>query len=308
MEKSETRPAPLFGVNIDPGVRNLELADRIARQADRLGIDFVCIQDHPYIATHVDSWTLLAVLAARTERVRFIPNVLNLPLRPPAVLAKAAATLDVLTGGRFEMGLGAGGNWDGITAFGGSKRSPLEAVTALDEAIRIMRLLWDPATAGKQVAFPGLHYQLDTARPGPPPAHRIGIWLGALKPRMLDLTGSRADGWIVSAPYVPPDAVAPLQSRIDAAAVRAGRNPSDIRRGYNLMGAIDVPGRPRVTASRPGTTHGSPEEWIETIVGYLRHLRMDTFFFWPLGGGEEEQIQAFAEIVVPGVRQAAGIA
>jgi len=70
------------------------------------------------------TWTLLSMVAATTSRVGLFPDVANLPLRPPAVLAKAAASLDVLSGGRFELGLGAGGFWDAIEAFGGPRRSP----------------------------------------------------------------------------------------------------------------------------------------------------------------------------------------
>ena len=88
------------------------------RAADEGGIDLVGIQDHPYQWRYVDTWTLIAWLAARTERIRFFPDVANLPLRPPAVLAKAAASLDVLSGGRVELGLGAGAFWEAIGADG----------------------------------------------------------------------------------------------------------------------------------------------------------------------------------------------
>ena len=76
----------------------------------------------------------------------------NLPLRPPAVMAKAAASLDVLSGGRFELGLGAGGIPDVIASFGGPRRTPGEAVEALDEAIDVIRLLWSEE---RSVSFDG---------------------------------------------------------------------------------------------------------------------------------------------------------
>ena len=74
--------------------------------ADRSGLDLVGIQDHPYQHRFFDTWTLLSYAAARTERIRLVPDVINLPLRPPAVLAKSAASLDVLSGGRVEFGAG----------------------------------------------------------------------------------------------------------------------------------------------------------------------------------------------------------
>ncbi|RIK40148.1 MAG: LLM class flavin-dependent oxidoreductase [Chloroflexi bacterium] len=302
------RNPPLFGVNIDPSLANVALAERIALRAERLAFDFAGIQDHPYISSHLDSWTLLVVLAARTSRLRFIPNVLSLPLRPPAQLAKAAATLDVLTRGRVEIGIGAGAMWDGIASFGGPRRTPGEAVVALREGIEIMRLFWASASSGTPIDYHGQFYNVTGARPGPPPAHEIRIWLGALKPRMLDLTGSHGDGWLVSVPYVPPQDVPALQARIDGSAERAGRDPAAIRRGYNVMGVVTLPGKAAMRPNRPGTIVGTAEQWIETLAGYYRDIGMDTFFFWPLAGDEEAQIQAFSEQIIPGVRAAVAAA
>ena len=82
-------------------------------------------------------------MAARTGRFRLSGNVINLPLRPPAVLARAAASLDRLSGGHFELGLGAGAFWDAIEAMGGRPLTPGQAVEALGEAIDIIRAVWD---------------------------------------------------------------------------------------------------------------------------------------------------------------------
>jgi alkanesulfonate monooxygenase SsuD/methylene tetrahydromethanopterin reductase-like flavin-dependent oxidoreductase (luciferase family) len=299
------RPVPLFGVNIDPAAGNLELARRLARLADETGLDFAGVQDHPYLARFLDTWTLLAVLGATTERVRLLPNVLNLPLRPPAMLAKAAATLDVISGGRFELGLGAGANWDGIAAWGGPRRVPGEALAALEEAMRLVRAIWDAPDA--PVSFDGQIYQVAGAQAGPAPAHRIGIWLGVAGPRALRLTGRLADGWIISSTYVPPEQVPPMQAAIDAAARRAGRAPGAIRRAYNLFGALgDGSG---LRANRPGVLIGPVDWWVEQVAAFYRELRMDTFIFWPLGGEVEDQARRFAEEVVPAARArvAAGV-
>ena len=114
---------PLFGVFPVP---EADAQERVIEQvllADRLGLDLVGIQDHPYQRRFLDTWTLLSFLAGRTERVSLFPDVANLPLRHPAVLAKSAATLDRLSGGRVELGLGAGGFWEAIVAWGGPSRS-----------------------------------------------------------------------------------------------------------------------------------------------------------------------------------------
>jgi hypothetical protein len=221
----------LFGVFLPPVAARADDILRMARLTDELGLDLLTIQDHPYQPAFLDTWTLLSVIAAQTSRVRVSPNVANLPLRPPAVLARSAASLDILSGGRVELGLGAGGFWDPVVAMGGPRREPGEAVAALEEAIRVIRTLWTP---GRTERIEGAHYRLVGAKSGPYPVHPIGIWLGAAKPRMLRLVGRLADGWIPSSPWAPHSALAGFNRTIDEAAVEAGRNPSDIRRLYNL--------------------------------------------------------------------------
>src|SRR6266699_2294832 len=144
---------PLFGISPNPAVKNIQLTLTLSQITDTTGLDLISIQDHPYNPTFLDTWTLLAVLGARTQQVRLQTNVVNLPLRPPAMLAKSAATLDILTNGRVELGLGAGGYWEGIVAYGGTHRAPGEAVSALEEAITIMRILWQPVSPGQIVNF-----------------------------------------------------------------------------------------------------------------------------------------------------------
>jgi alkanesulfonate monooxygenase SsuD/methylene tetrahydromethanopterin reductase-like flavin-dependent oxidoreductase (luciferase family) len=184
-----------FGISVVPATEGLDRIRELVRTADAAGLDLIGIQDHPYQHHFLDTWALMATLLAETERISFFTDVANLPLRPPAVMAKAAASLDVLSGGRFELGLGAGGLPDVIANFGGHRRTPGEAVEALDEAIDVIRLLWSNE---RSVSFAGRHYRLEDARPGPQPAHPIGIWVGAFKPRMLRLVGRKADGWLPS--------------------------------------------------------------------------------------------------------------
>src|SRR4051794_35320207 len=226
---------PLFGIFPTP---NAEDRDQILEQvltAEREGLDLVGIQDHPYQRRFLDTWSLIAFLAARTERIRFFPDVANLPLRQPAVMAKAAATIDLLSDGRFELGLGAGAFWEGIGAMGGPVRSGPESVDALEEAIEGIRLMWSGERSG---SFDGNHYTLDGVHPGPPPAHDIGIWLGAYGPRMMRVVGRLADGWIPSLPRMPLEEVAPKRHAIDEAARAAGRDPRSIRRIANLGGKL----------------------------------------------------------------------
>ena len=156
-----------FGLNVDPNAGGLAIAGRIAAIADSAGLEYVGIQDHPYNAEFLDTFTVITWLAARTSRVHLFPNVGNLPLRLPAMLAKQAASIDVLSGGRFELGLGAGAFADGIAGMGGPRRTPGQARAALSEAIDIIRASW----AGEPFSFQGTYYQAPAVQPGPRPAH-----------------------------------------------------------------------------------------------------------------------------------------
>ena len=101
-----------FGLNVDPNVGGLAIADAS-------GLEYAGVQDHPYNSGFVDTLTQITWLAAQTSTVHFFPNVADLPLRPPMMLAKQAATIDVLSGGRFELGLGAGAFGDAIVGMSG---------------------------------------------------------------------------------------------------------------------------------------------------------------------------------------------
>jgi alkanesulfonate monooxygenase SsuD/methylene tetrahydromethanopterin reductase-like flavin-dependent oxidoreductase (luciferase family) len=226
-----------LGVFVVPDAGQPEQTVERIVAADRAGLDLVGIQDHPYQRRFFDTWTLLAYVAARTERITLLPDVINLPLRQPAVLAKAAASLDVLSGGRVELGLGAGAFWEGVEAMGGPRRAPGESVDALAEAMTIMRAYLDMEPS---VRFDGEHYRAAGARPGPAPLHRIGLWVGAYRPRMLRLTGRLGDGWLPSLGNMPEEEVEPRQRAIDEAARRAGRDPADIIRAVNV--GLGAPG------------------------------------------------------------------
>jgi len=153
-----------LGSSIIPDADSLAQNRELVRVVDDGGLALVGIQDHPYQRHFLDTWSLIATLLSETTRVSFFTDVASLPLRPPAVLAKAAASLDVLGGGRFELGLGAGGLPDLIANFGGVRRTPGESVEALEEAIEVIRLLWSER---RSVSFDGKHYRLNDARPGP---------------------------------------------------------------------------------------------------------------------------------------------
>ena len=281
-----------FGASVEPLADPPDWAARVAIAADRAGLDLLGIQDHPYQRRFLDTWTLISTLVPITERIRFFPDVANLPLRPPAVLAKAAASLDVLSGGRVEMGLGAGSFWEAIQAMGGPRRSPGEAVRSVEEAIQVMRLVWSQE---RSVRFDGEIYSLRGLKPGPHPVHDIGIWVGAGGPRMLGLIGRLADGWVPSMFWAPPDRLLELHEHIDEGAEKAGREPGEIRRVYNLSGTIGQRGE--------GTLDGPVSLWVEELTRFALELGMDTFIHWP-SEDREHQVELFANEVAPAVREA----
>src|ERR1700694_5081791 len=153
-----------FGVFLTPDASQPSRLLELAGVADDLGFELIGVQDHPYQRRFLDTWTLLTAIAMRTKTVKVFPDVANLPLRPPAIVAKAAATLDLLSGGRLELGLGAGGAWDAIKAIGGPVRTPGESVAALEEAIQVIRLMW---SGERNVGVDGKFYQLAGVQTGP---------------------------------------------------------------------------------------------------------------------------------------------
>jgi alkanesulfonate monooxygenase SsuD/methylene tetrahydromethanopterin reductase-like flavin-dependent oxidoreductase (luciferase family) len=108
-----------FGVFVTPASRPPQRVVQLAQLAEAAGLDLVTFQDHPYQPAFLDTWTLMSYVAAQTKSIRLAGNVLNLPLRSPTVLARSVASLDLLSGGRVELGLGAGAFWDAIEAMGG---------------------------------------------------------------------------------------------------------------------------------------------------------------------------------------------
>ena len=284
----------LFGTFITPAAQRPHHAVELAVVADRAGLDLVTFQDHPYQPGFLDTWTLLTYVAARTSRVRLSHNVLNLPLRPPVMLARAAASVDLLSGGRFELGIGAGRVWDATEAMGGPRRTPGEAVEALEEAITIIREVWAADKPGG-VFFDGKHYRAWGAPRGPAPAHDVGIWVGAGMPRMLRLVGRRADGWSVPIrlflPGGPPTLAEPNRV-IDEAAAAAGRDPSAVRR------ILTFPGR--FSRLRGGLLDGPPAQWAEELADMALRYGVGAFV---LGSDEAATIERFAAEVVPATRE-----
>ena len=278
-----------FGVFITPAADQADAVVELARLADVVGLDLVTFQDHPYQARFLDTWTLLATVAAQTTNVRVAPNVANLPLRPPVVLARSVASLDILSGGRVELGLGAGAFPDAIAAVGGPRLTAGQAVDALAEAIEVIRATW--AAGGGTIHHMGTHYRIPGAHPGPVPAHPVEIWLGAYKPRMLALTGAQADGWLPSLGYLELERLPRMNAAIDEAAERAGRRPEQVRRLLNVDGRF---------GNGAGLLEGAPRDWAEQLAQLTLTTGMSTYV---LSVASADDLRRFAEEVAPAVRE-----
>ena len=290
---------PELGISVIPYWDSLDRTRELVRAADDGELALVGIQDHPYQSRFIDTFALVATLLAETKRVSLFTDVANLPLRPPAVMAKTAASLDVLSGGRFELGLGAGAIRHQIAGMGGPDRSPKESVDALEEAIEVIRLMW---SGERSVSFEGRYYRLDDARPGPAPVHPMGIWLGAFRRRMISLVGKKADGWLPSFGVLSADELRAGNERIDAAAEAAGRDPGQIRRVLNLQGVIGESRTPPEGELPVGyllgePLAGPPEWWAETLTGFVDD-GFDTLVFWPVDPSPG-QVEIFASEVAP---------
>jgi alkanesulfonate monooxygenase SsuD/methylene tetrahydromethanopterin reductase-like flavin-dependent oxidoreductase (luciferase family) len=271
-----------FGTFLTP--RNSPASESVehAVLCDQLGYDLVTFQDHPYQPRFLDTWTLMTWVAARTDRIRVSGNVLNLPLRQPAVLARAAASLDLLSGGRFDLALGAGAFWDAIEAMGEPRRTPGEAVQALTEAIEIIRGIW-AAHDRSPLRVPGEFHHVSGAKRGPAPSRAIPIVLGAYGPRRLGIVGRLADGWVPSLGNLPPGGLPRGNELIDEAATAAGRDPSTIRRWLNLPDPVTA------------------DQLTELVLA-------DGISTFILSSDDEPTLRAFAAEIIPAVRAAVAAA
>lgn len=258
-----------------------------AREVEEMGFDFVSLSDHLH-GDHptFETWTLLTWIAAGTSRVRVVTNVLGLPYRAPPVVAKMAESLDRLSDGRLVLGLGAGGADAEFTAFGLHPGPARAKVAALDEAITAVRALWDRP----DVELEGEHVRLRGATITPRAARPVPIWVGAYGPRMLELVGRTADGWLPSMPFAPPERMPELRDRVRRSAEAAGRDPDAITYAYNVGVHVGrrQEGRPLVS--------GSALEVAFRLRSLVDELGLDAVTLWP-SGDEQRQREALAEVL-----------
>lgn len=265
----------------------------LAQSADELGFELFSLSDHLHShSPTVEPLVTLSWLAGRTRRIELATNVLALPHRPPAVVAKTAETVDRLSGGRFVLGLGGGGFDQELHAFGLADRTPAQKITGQREAIGIIRGLW----ANVSTTVRGEEFGVDGARIEPRPAHPIPIWLGSYGPRALALTGALADGWLPSIGRVGLDRARQMRAAVLAAARGAGRDPAAVTCACNVIVRLgrDVPASPQAVG---GSVPAVVEQLVEIVAAGFTALLLAV----PTVADQE----TLAHEVIPAVRAAA---
>src|SRR6266545_7690894 len=225
--------------------------DRVAGYAERaeaIGFAELWVSDHFWLPLArpsgpparrglLECWTTLSALAMRTSRVRLGSLVMPVGFRPPTLLAKMAATLDQLAGGRLDLGLGAGWNEEELRENDLPFPAPGERLAMLEEALGVLRtLLTDAETPA---SYSGRYYHADGARviPGPVQRPHPPLWVGGRGDRLLGVVARAADGWNVCWAITPGEYDQRLQV-LGAACARAGRPAGEVRRSVGLATLI----------------------------------------------------------------------
>jgi F420-dependent oxidoreductase-like protein len=264
------------------------------RIADEAGFDSLWNMDH--FATLggdpsgdiYEAWTLLAAMAEATSNVRIGCSVTGNTYRHPAVLAKLAVTVDHLSGGRLDFGIGAAWAENEHTMLGLEFGTVGERMDRLQEACQVIRSLWtQPRTT-----FDGRHYRLDDAIAEPKPVQRPHppIWIGGVgRKRTLRIAAMYADVW--NAPGASPEDMAELGQVLDQHCADVGRDPGEIRRTVQIR----LPG-----AGDPSGLAGNPSATMETVLSTVEQyakVGVSEIIMVTMGGSSEAQAEAAAGLL-----------
>jgi probable F420-dependent oxidoreductase len=304
-----------------------------AKRVEDLGYDSVWISDHFFLDLSryggppgrwgsLEAMTTLSSIAVETERVRLGTLVLCEAFRHPPVLAKMATTLDVVSEGRLELGMGAGWNEEEYLANGFRFPPVGERIARLRETVDILGGMM----SNERFSYAGTYYQVEDAPNDPPPVQRPRppIWVGGKGgPKILRIIAEAADGWNTVWRWSP-DAYKERLGHLDAACERASRDPSTVKRSvglYTVVGTDEADARrrwDRMAVAGPIDSSGMPREELvrDALVGPADHcigrikefesLGVDhlvvTFGVVPFSIWDEDQVELFAREVFPAVR------
>ena len=310
-----------LGVHV--GQQNMSMSEMRAlwRDLDNRGVDWISAWDHLYEAPpnggtepHFEAIATLAALASETKNARLGCLVFYVGYRNPALLAKAATTLDHISDGRFELGLGAGWHIWEASAHGFVFPDIGTRLDMLDEGAQIIRsMLTEPRTT-----FSGKHFQVDNVSCLPAPTRPMPIWIGGTgEKRTLQIVAERADGW--NAAYLPPEEYERLNGVLNTWCEQIDRDPQSVKRGVNLMfnmstdsassqaqeQAIAAQWGDNAQRMRGGALLGNPEQVTERILQYVKagaqEINIALRAPWP-----QDALDAYLEEVMPAVRRETG--
>lgn len=302
-----------------------EVATKVAEATENYGFDTFLLPDELFITTgpNIECWTALTSLAHQTSHVRIGPYVSCNSYRHPAVLAKIASTLDVISGGRLQFYLGACGWGQKVThrAYGIPYPKLNERVERLKESIQVIRAMWSPGNAN----FEGRFYSLKDAICEPKPVQQpLEIWTGGSSDMLIEAAAEVADGWDTG--FCTLDGFIQMSAKLDSACERFGRDPKAIKRSMHwhttLIGKdqdeVEAKKRrflePILDAKSKHPTRwirelsneeyierrfliGTPEECAEKVAGFIDYGCDSLNFVFP-DAYEIEPIRLFAEGVI----------
>lgn len=264
-----------FGVHAGPQDVPMDALVEFWRLVEAWGADSISVGDHlcpppplPYSGPQYEAVALLAALALETSRVRIGCLMFAAPFRNPGILTKSLTTIDHLSGGRVEVGLGAGWHRTEFEAFGYQFRSAPERLDILEETIQIVRSLLD----GGPTSFEGRHFRIQNAVCEPRPLQaRMPIWIGGRgEKRSLRIAARHADGW--NANSVTAMEFRRLNGVLDDWCATEGREPGTLTRSVNLAFELGPPQRAKsrnVDEARPGVMTGHPGDAATMVSDYI---------------------------------------
>lgn len=273
-----------IGVHIGSMTHSMDDLLRIYRMADEAGLYWASVSDHLYANPLMDPSTreipcfegisTMAAIAATTKNIRIGCMMMCGPFRNPGLLAKAAVTIDHISGGRVELGVGAGWFEEEFKEFGYDFPEAKVRLDMLEEQLQILRALFDQ----HEVSFSGEHYRVENAICSPKPMQKkLRLWVGGRGPKRTPrIAAQYADGF--NTPYLEPDGFADRLAVLDTACEKFGRDPATLSKTINLhflMGcdpASVQKGRDRYNAlpdsHRAGALLGDKQEAIDRIGVY----------------------------------------
>lgn len=310
-----------LGVHV--GQQNLAMDDLRAlwRKLDDARVDWISAWDHFYEAPpkggtqpHFEALATLGALAAETRHARIGCLVFYVGYRNPALLAKAATTLDHISGGRFELGLGAGWHIWEASAYGYPFPDIGTRLDMLTEAVQIVRRM----LSEERTTFSGKHFQVDDASCLPRPVQdRLPIWIGGVgEKRTLKIVADHADGW--NAAYLDPEEFARVNAVLNHWCEEEHRDPASLKRAVNVtfnlgLSARDLERQRKLLAEdwganaeriAGGALLTTPDRAVERLLEYVR-AGADEINVALRAPWDEEALDAYLETVMPAVRKAA---